>query len=78
MELISVTQAAEKWGISTRRVQILLVEERIPGAMRVGKTWVIPADADKPQDARIKTGKYQKNKTQKKKDLVISRYTETK
>ncbi len=66
MELISATQAAEKWGISTRRVQILLAEERIPGAMRVGKTWVIPADVDKPKDARIKTGKYQKNKTQKK------------
>lgn len=58
MELMSVSQIAEKWGISTRRVQILLSEGRVEGAMRVGNMWVIPSNAEKPKDERIKSGKY--------------------
>lgn len=58
MNYLSVSQTAEKWGISTRRIQILCGEGRIPGAMRVGAFWVIPDDAVKPIDARIKNGKY--------------------
>ncbi len=61
MEYLSIRQTAEKWGLSRRRVQVLCVEERIPGAMRVGNYWVIPADAEKPKDARIRSGKYIKN-----------------
>ena len=58
MEYLSIRQTSEKWGISTRRVQVLCAEGRIPGAMRVGYSWVIPADAEKPKDARIKSRKY--------------------
>lgn len=58
MEYLSIRQTAEKWGISTRRIQILCAEERIPGAMRIGYSWVIPASAEKPKDARVKSGKY--------------------
>ena len=58
MNYLSVSQTAEKWGISTRRIQILCGEGRIPGAMRVGTFWVIPEDAPKPADARVKNGKY--------------------
>lgn len=36
MNYLSVSQTAEKWGISTRRIQILCGEGRIPGAMRIG------------------------------------------
>ena len=54
MNYLSVSQTAEKWGISTRR---------IPGAMRIGAFWAIPDDAAKPTDARIKNGKYIKNKS---------------
>lgn len=54
MEYMSVTEAAEKWGLSRKRVQVLCVNERIPGLMRVGKYWAIPSDADKPADRRIK------------------------
>lgn len=61
MNYLSVSQTAEKWGISTRRIQILCGEGRIPGAMRMGAFWVIPEDAIKPTDARIKNGKYIKN-----------------
>ena len=55
MNLISVKETAEKWGINPRRVQLLCNENRIPGAQRVGNYWVIPDDAVKPEDARKKT-----------------------
>lgn len=66
MSYLSVSQTAEKWGISTRRIQILCGEGRIPGAMRIGAFWAIPDDAAKPTDARIKNGKYVKKTIEKK------------
>ena len=60
MEYMSISQAAEKWGISPRRIQVLCKQERIPGASRMGYVWAIPADAEKPKDARVKSGRYQK------------------
>ncbi len=58
MEYLSIKQTSEKWGISTRRIQILCGEERIPGAVKIGSFWAIPADAERPKDERIKSGKY--------------------
>ena len=54
MEYMSAPQAAEKWGISERRVQILCSENRIPGVSKLGYMWLIPKDAEKPIDARTK------------------------
>ena len=51
---ITVKQAAEKWGISDRRVRTLCSEGKIPGAFQNGKIWAIPYDAKKPTDARYK------------------------
>lgn len=62
MEFLSTTQASEKWGISSRRIQKLCSEKRIPGALRIGNYWAVPADAKKPSDARVKSGKYIKDK----------------
>ena len=61
MEYLSIKQTSEKWGISTRRIQILCNEGRIKGAVRIGSYWAIPSDVEKPKDERIKTGKYIKN-----------------
>lgn len=58
MKYISTIDAGKKWGLSSRRVSILCSEGRIPNAEKVGHTWLIPNDADKPPDARIKSGKY--------------------
>ena len=58
MEYISIAQAAEKWGLSRRRVLALCSQGRIPGVSRLGTIWMIPSDAEKPADARIKSGKY--------------------
>ncbi len=58
MKYLSAKEAAEKWGIGERRVQRLCTQDRIPGVIRIGSTWGIPDDAEKPKDARIKSGKY--------------------
>ncbi len=51
---ITVKQAAEKWGISDRRVRILCSEGKISGVTREGRSWMIPSDAKKPKDGRFK------------------------
>lgn len=52
MDYISIAEAAAKWGITRRRVQVLCNESRIPGLTKFGKAWAIPRDAEKPGDAR--------------------------
>ena len=54
MEYIKVSKAAEKWGISTRRVRVLCAEGKIPGVIRKGNLYMIPEDAEKPRDGRFK------------------------
>ena len=62
MEYLSISQVAEKWRLSTRRINVLCSEGRISGATKIGSYWAIPADAEKPADARIKSGRYAKTK----------------
>ena len=52
MEYMSAREAADKWGISQRRVAVLCSENRINNATMVGNMWIIPASAEKPIDAR--------------------------
>lgn len=52
MEYIKVSKAAEKWGISTRRVRVLCAEGKIPGVIRKGNLYMIPETAAKPLDGR--------------------------
>jgi hypothetical protein len=51
---MSAKEAALKWGITDRRVQVLCEQERIEGIFRLGNAWAIPANAEKPNDARRK------------------------
>lgn len=53
MDYITAQEAAEKWGISRRRVQILCVEGRIDGAVKKANLWLIPKSVEKPIDGRI-------------------------
>ena len=62
MGYMTASQAAKKWNISQRRVQILCSENRIKGTFKLGEAWAIPENAKKPVDYRIKSGKYIKNK----------------
>lgn len=52
MKYITASQAAEKWNISQRRVQILCAEGRINGVFKLGETWAIPEETEKPFDER--------------------------
>ena len=61
-EYMTIKQAAQKWGIGERRINTLCQEGRIEGASKMGNIWVIPANAEKPKDERIKSGKYIKSK----------------
>ena len=59
MDYISIAEAAKKWGITCRRVQVLCAQGRIPGLTKFGKAWAIPKDAEKPIDARKKGNQIQ-------------------
>lgn len=54
----TIKNIAEKWGITPRRVQVMCSQEKIPGAVKFGRDWAIPINADKPEDGRITTGEY--------------------
>ena len=49
---MTASEAATKWNISHRRVITLCSEERIAGVAMLGNMYIIPADAEKPIDAR--------------------------
>ena len=52
MDGMTAKEAAIKWGVTPRQVQLLCFRGRVPGAVRFGHAWLIPADAQKPQDGR--------------------------
>ena len=64
MKYLSFPQTAERWGISSRHIQVLCGENRIPGAVKIGDRWAISDDEPKPADARIKSGKYIKGRSE--------------
>ena len=55
---LTVKEAAEKWNITIRSVQIMYAQGKINGAAKVGRVWAIPANAKRPCDGRITTGQY--------------------
>ena len=54
MEFMTTKEAVQKWNISGRRIRQLLQDGRIEGAEKIGTTWNIPDDANKPIDKRVK------------------------
>ncbi len=65
MDILTIKEASLMWGISIRRITVLCNEGRIEGATKIAGAWLLPKDAQKPADARIKSGKYTdwRNKT---------------
>ncbi len=59
-DTMSVKEAAKLWNITERRVSELCKKGKIKGAIKHGRIWLIPADAQKPVDSRVKTGAYKK------------------
>lgn len=54
---MTAKEAAEKWGVTVRQVQILCKEKRIKGAIQMSRVWIIPADAVKPTSDKHKANK---------------------
>lgn len=55
--LLTVQEYAEKIGRSSVAVRKKCMRGTLPGAVKVGRDWVIPADAPYP-DERVTSGKY--------------------
>jgi hypothetical protein len=52
MDYLTTTEMSEKWKISPRRIAVLCSTDRIPGVIKKGKTWLIPAMSEKPKSSR--------------------------
>ena len=63
MDYLTVTQTAEKWGVTPRWIQALVQRGSIAGAVRFGPVWMIPKDAEKPADGR-RNNRHQPKKTE--------------
>ncbi len=57
---MTVKEAAILWDLTERRVASLCKEGKIKGAVKKGRSWIIPKSAEKPIDNRVKSGMYKK------------------
>ncbi len=61
---MTLKEAACKFEISERRLNTLCLDGRIDGAVKVGNLWLVPDTMKKPEDRRIRSGKYIKQKVE--------------
>ncbi len=57
---MTIKEAARLWNVADTWLTSMCRNGRIPGAKKDGKVWLIPADAKKPSDKRIRSGAYMK------------------
>lgn len=60
MMMKTCREMAEIWNVTERTITTFCKSGKIPGAVKNGKSWRIPDDAQKPRDGRISSGKYSK------------------
>lgn len=63
MDYLTANEVALKWNISSRMVAYYCKASRINGAVKKGKTWLIPADAEKPVDGRNRGNRFKREET---------------
>ena len=56
-QLMTASEAAGLWGITPRRVQVLCDKGKVRGAVKMGRTWIIPRGTPKPIDGRTREAK---------------------
>ena len=54
MSYLTTVEMSAKWNISSRRISLLCAQGRIDGAIKKGKTWLLPERSLKPEDKRKK------------------------
>ena len=52
MDYMTLKEASEKWGVSSRQINYYCTDGRIPGAVKMAGVWLIPKEAEKPKDRR--------------------------
>ena len=57
MDYMTLKEASEKWGVSSRQINYYCTDGRIPGAVKMAIIWQIANDAEKPVHGRTKKGK---------------------
>lgn len=57
MDYMTLKEAAEKWGVTPRRINYYCTAGRIPGAVKMATIWLIPKETEKPIDRRTKQGR---------------------
>lgn len=57
MDYMTLREASEKWGISTRQINYYCTEDRILGAVKMAGVWLLPKEAEKPVDGRTRQGR---------------------
>ena len=62
MDYMTLKEASENWGISSRQINYYCTDGRISGAVEIAGVRLIPKDADKPADRRYKQSKRIDNK----------------
>ncbi|WP_333783135.1 hypothetical protein [Lutispora saccharofermentans] len=72
MYYITTSEAAEKWGVSGRSINYHLAAGHIPDAVKKGKLWLIPADAQRPADNRRHEGTTQKSLSSDLHNILVS------
>lgn len=67
---MTVRETAQKWGVTERWVQKLCVENRIKGAVQFSRVWMIPEEASRPVDGRVKATQEDTKGKMDRKELV--------
>ena len=70
-KIMLVREAAQKWGLTERSISGMCRKGKIQGAVKTGKTWILPADAERPSDGRIKNGAYRGARSRRRLPLPV-------
>ncbi len=57
-DYLTIQEVAKKWDMTPRWVQSLCADGKIEGAIKFGRAWAVPKDAEKPADRRVVSGRY--------------------
>ena len=63
MDYMTLKETSEKWGVSSRQINYYCTDGRIPGTVKTAGVWLIPKEAEKPVDMRMKQGRELKHET---------------